>query len=99
MRKSELITAVYQELGQTIEKRAVRKAVNAIFEDIAAGLERGDRVEIRRFGSFEVKHYPPRKSRNPRTGETFDLGPSCLPRFRPGKTIIAQINGRGSRRN
>ena len=72
--------------------REVDRLVNAIFETIAAGLARGERIELRGFGSFAVKEHAPRVGRNPRTGETVHVATKLRPYFRSGKEIRRRIN-------
>jgi len=63
----------------------VQEAVDAIFGEIAVRLARGDRVEIRGFGSFTVKRRAPRRARNPRTGDSVDVGEKHALLFKMGK--------------
>ena len=72
--------------------REVERLVNAIVETIAAALSRGDRIEIRGFGSFTVKERPPRVGRNPRTGETVHVAAKLRPHFKSGKELRRRIN-------
>ncbi len=74
--------------------REVGRLVNAIFETIAAGLARGDRIELRGFGSFVVKEQAPRVGRNPRTGETVHVAAKLRPYFRSGKELRRRINAK-----
>ena len=67
MIKSELI----QKIAATnphLYHRDVERIVNVIFDEIVDALSRGDRVELRGFGAFTVKHRAARQGRNPRTG-------------------------------
>src|SRR5947209_19468440 len=67
MIKSEL---VQRSAGQNphLYQRDIENIVNAVLGEITAALARGDRVELRGFGAFSVKHHPARTGRNPRTG-------------------------------
>ncbi len=69
MNKSQLIMRLAEQNPDLVH-REVERLVNAILETIEAALARGDRIEIRGFGSFTVKERAPRIGRNPRTGET-----------------------------
>jgi integration host factor subunit beta len=64
MIKSELIQRI-ADLNPHLYQRDVEKIVNAILDEIVAALARGDRVELRGFGAFSVKHRPARAGRNP----------------------------------
>ncbi len=72
--------------------REVELFVNAIFETIAAGLARGERVELRGFGIFTVKEYAPRVGRNQRTGESVQVAEKLRPNFKIGKELRRRLN-------
>lgn len=91
MIKSELVqklAAAHPHLYQ----RDVERIVNTIFDEIAEALSRGDRVELRGFGAFSVKHRPARTGRNPRTGETVDVEEKYVPFFKTGKELRERLN-------
>ena len=67
MTKSQLIQRL-AELNPHLYQRDVERIVSAVCEEITSTLERGDRVELRGFGAFSVKHRDARTGRNPRTG-------------------------------
>jgi len=69
--------------------------VNTVLEEIAAALERGDRVELRGFGAFSVRHRPPREGRNPRTGEQVSVKEKHVPFFKTGKELRERVDGKG----
>ncbi len=91
MTKSELIAAIH---GKTphLSKREVEEVVNTIIESMKEALVRGDRIEIRGFGSFNVKVRDARVGRNPRTGEKVDIPPKKIPFFTVGKELKERIN-------
>jgi integration host factor subunit beta len=66
--------------------------VDAILEAIAAALCRGERVEIRRLGTFFIRRYRGHAGRNPKTGAAIDVKPKRLPHFRPSKAMSRGIN-------
>jgi len=70
----------------------VEQAVDVIFEEISAALERGDRVELRGFGAFSVRARDARKGRNPRTGEPVSVPAKKVPFFKAGKELRMRIN-------
>ena len=94
MNKSELVDALADATGMT--KADAARAVDALFstEDgiLAKALDRGDRVQITGFGTFEAKHRKARTGRNPRTGETIQIAASKTPSFRAGKGLKDAIN-------
>jgi integration host factor subunit beta len=75
-------------------QREAERIVSTIFDEIAAALERGDRVELRGFGAFSVKRRPPRIGRNPRTGETVHVEEKHVPFFKTGKQLRERLNRR-----
>ena len=70
----------------------VEQIVNAIFESIEQAMGRGDRIEIRGFGSFEVRQYKGYTGRNPRTGSSVEVKPKRLPFFKVGKELKERVN-------
>lgn len=91
MIKSELIAKI-AEANPHLFQRDVERIVATIFEEIAAALERGDRVELRGFGAFSVKSRPARTGRNPRTGEPVHVEEKFVPFFKTGKELRERLN-------
>jgi integration host factor subunit beta len=91
MIKSELVQRI-AEHNPHLYQRDVENIVNAILDEIVAALARGDRVELRGFGAFSVKHRPARAGRNPRTGATIKIKAAKVPKFRPGKALKDAVN-------
>lgn len=85
MKKSDLVEALAAEMG--ISKRLAKEAVDLFFQKMSQSLERGERIEIRGFGSFRVHHYDGYRGRNPRTGEAVDVLPKRLPLFRQSRLL------------
>ena len=73
-------------------QRDVENIVNAILGEIIAALARGDRVELRGFGAFSVKHRPARTGRNPRTGAHVSVERKSVPFFKTGKEMRERLN-------
>ena len=65
----------------------VQESVRLVFDYIAGGLADDDRVELRGFGTFGLRHHKPRMVINPRTGERLMLGSRRIPHFKPGKSL------------
>jgi DNA-binding protein HU-beta len=85
--KLDIINEVVNRTG--ITKTKAELAVETVFEAMKKALEKGDRIELRGFGVFNVK---PRKTgigRNPRTGEEVNIPPGKAVRFKPGKELQA----------
>jgi integration host factor subunit beta len=68
--------------------------VKAILEAMAGSLSIGDRVEIRGFGSFTLSYRPQRVGRNPKSGERVYVPEKLSRRFKPGKALRLQVDGR-----
>ncbi len=66
--------------------------INAIFDCMEASLRRGERIEIRGFGSFEIRNYRAYEGRNPRTGSSVSVKPKRLPFFKVGKELKERVN-------
>lgn len=71
----------------------IEKIVETFFGSIVGQLNAGGRVELRGFGSFPVRSYDARAGRNPRTGETVAVEVKNRPHFKPGKQMLARLNG------
>ena len=91
MTKSDLIQRL-AERNPHLYLRDVEKIVNTIFDEIMDALARGDRVELRGFGAFSVKHREARMGRNPRTGESVHVKAKRLPFFKTGKALRERLN-------
>jgi integration host factor subunit beta len=91
MIKSELIQRIAEE-NPHLFQRDVEKIVSTIFDEIAAALARGDRVELRGFGAFSVKNRDARIGRNPRTGEAVPVPEKRVPFFKTGKDLRERLN-------
>ena len=94
MIKSELVQRI-AEHNPHLYQRDVENIVNAILDEIVAALARGDRVELRGFGAFSVKHRPARAGRNPRTGAHVPVDQKSVPFFKTGKEMRERLNREG----
>ncbi len=91
MIKSELVQKI-TTANPHLYQRDVERIVNVIFDEIIAALAQGDRVELRGFGAFTVKHRAARVGRNPRTGETVSVPEKFVPFFKSGKEMRERLN-------
>ena len=91
MTKSELIQKL-TERNPHLFLRDVEKIVEAVFDEISDALAEGNRVELRGFGAFSIKHRNARTGRNPRTGETVQVEAKRLPFFKTGKALREELN-------
>ena len=91
MIKSELIQRI-AATNQHLYHRDIERIVNVIFDEIVDALARGDRVELRGFGAFTVKHRAARLGRNPRTGTPVPVAEKFVPFFKTGKELREKLN-------
>ena len=90
MTKTDLIEALSRK--ENLTEKAATDIVNLIFQGFMETLKKGDRIEIRGFGSYAVREYQAYTGRNPKTGETTDVKPKKLPFFKVGKELKAKVN-------
>jgi len=91
MIKSELVQIVAEQ-NPHLFQRDVENIVNAILDEISNALSEGNRVELRGFGAFSVKHRAARVGRNPRTGDRVDVEEKWVPFFKTGKDLRERLN-------
>ena len=91
MTKSEFIELVASKQTH-LPLKDVELAVKHILEVMSDTLAKGDRIEIRGFGSFALHYRPPRMGRNPKTGEPVSLSGRYVPHFKPGKDLRDRVN-------
>lgn len=89
--KSALIAELIDEY-QEIDARAVDKATRAVMDCMAEALVRGERVEVRGFGSFCTRQRKARQGRNPRTGESVRVDAKSAVHFKAGKDLREKLN-------
>ena len=94
MTKSDLIERVAARLPH-ISKKDTEIVVNTIFDSMTEALRRSDRIEIRGFGSFQVKIREAREGRNPKTGEEVKIPAKRTPFFKVGKELKERIDAAG----
>jgi integration host factor subunit beta len=90
MTKAELVEEVGQQAALTRKHSEV--IVDAVFSAILEALQRGDKIELRGFGSFRVRERGSRTGRNPKTGEGVVVPAKKVPYFKPGKELRELIN-------
>lgn len=89
MNKTELIVTVADKCG--LSKKDSEKVVVAVLDSIAEALQKGDKVQLVGFGTFEVKARAARKGHNPMTGEEIDIPASKAPTFKAGKALKEMV--------
>ena len=83
MTKAELVEEVSRVSDLT--KKHSELIVDTVFTSIIEALQRGEKIELRGFGSFRLRQREPRKGRNPKTGDKVDVPPKKVPYFKPGQ--------------
>lgn len=91
MTKSEVIEKI--SIKQThLPVKDVELSIKHILTLMSDTLSKGNRIEIRGFGSFSLHHRPSRIGRNPKTGEPVSLSEKYVPHFKPGKDLKQKVN-------
>jgi integration host factor subunit beta len=90
MTKAELVEDVARAAELT--KKDAERLVELVFESIIETLNRGEKIELRGFGSFRVRERGARRGRNPKTGAPVDIPAKRVPYFKPGKELKELIN-------
>lgn len=90
MNKVDLVSAVAKQAE--LSKKDAGLAVEAVFDAISEALEKGDKVQLIGFGTFDVSERAAREGRNPRTGETMKIAASKALRFKAGKALKDRVN-------
>ena len=83
--KAEIVEEVNEKLGLT--KKDIARVIDLFFDIIKEGLRDGKHIELRGFGTFEVKTREEREARNPKTGQSVTVPKRRVPYFRPGKEL------------
>ncbi len=90
MNKSDLISEIAEKAG--LSKRSSEQFVNLMVDAMISAMIQEERIEIRGFGSFVIRHYGAYEGRNPKTGEKIRIENKRLPFFKAGKDLVSRIN-------
>ena len=91
MTKIDLINELASQYEDVLPPELVEFAVELILEELSEAIADDRGVEIRSFGSFRNRHWQPRRGRNPKTGESVDLGVRRIPYFKPGRELRESV--------
>ena len=91
MKKSDLLL-ILEKKFEYLPKREVERTLEKILQFFSSNLSKGNRIEIRDFGSFSTRLRKSRIGRNPSTGEKIQIKDKLLVHFTPGKKINKIIN-------
>ncbi|MBQ9600608.1 MAG: integration host factor subunit beta [Neisseriaceae bacterium] len=97
MTKSELMARLAESFiaknsDTTLQTKDIEYSVKVLVDTMTRTLARGQRIEIRGFGSFDLNHRPPRTGRNPKTGEKVEVPAKYVPHFKPGKELRERVD-------
>ena len=90
MNRSELISSIADKSGLT--KKDSEKALVAFIESVEEQLQKGDKVQLVGFGTFEISERAARTGKNPQTGEEIKIAASKAPKFKAGKALKELVN-------
>ena len=91
MTKSDLIARLAERFPQLVAKDA-DFAVKMILDAMSEAVVKGDRIEIRGFGSFSLNYRPPRVGRNPKSGDKVAVPEKWVPHFKAGKELRERVD-------
>ena len=91
MIRSELLQALARD-NPELRAEEIEQVVDIFFDEIAARLAEGGRVELRGFGAFSTRQREARSGRNPRRGDSVSVPAKRVPYFKPGKEIRERLN-------
>lgn len=91
MTRSELTDLLARRFPQ-LQAKDADLAMKVLLEGMTNTLAKGDRVEIRGFGSFSLNYRPPRTGRNPKTGDLVQVPAKYVPHFKAGKDLRKRVD-------
>jgi integration host factor subunit beta len=92
MIKSQLVVRLAAQ-NPHLYYKDVEKVVDTIFDEVAAALARGDRIEFRGFGAFFLRTRSARTGRNPSNGAVVSVPETLYPAFKAGREMRHRLNG------
>ena len=90
MNKAQLVAAMAENAGMT--KKDAEKALAAFEEVVTTSLQKGEKIQLVGFGTFEVVNRPARTGINPQTKESITIEASNTPKFKPGRALKDAVN-------
>ena len=88
--KKDLIELIAKEQDQ-LPYRDIELSVKTIIKSMVKSLRKGERIEIRGFGSFSLRYRKPRVGRNPKSGQSVSIEERYVPHFKPGKNLKERV--------
>lgn len=90
MNKTELVAAMAKETQ--LSKKDVEAVLKSFIDVVSSELQKGEKIQLVGFGTFEVSKRAEREGRNPQTGETMTIAASKTPKFKAGKALKDAVN-------
>ncbi len=90
MNKTELVAAIAERTE--LSKKDSEKALKAFIDVVTEELQKGEKIQLVGFGTFEVAERAAREGRNPLTGEKMQINASKAPKFKAGKALKDAVN-------
>lgn len=91
MTKTQLIDAVANASGQS--KKDTESLIDVVLEQLGEALAKGEKIDLRGFGSFVTREKKARSGRNPKTGEVIEIAARKAVAFKPSKELATRVNG------
>ncbi len=91
MTRSELIQRLAEQFPQ-LTLKDIDLTIRTLLDEMSKSLAKGNRAEIRGFGSFTLNYRPPRKGRNPKSGASVSIPAKYVPHFKPGKELRERVD-------
>ena len=91
MTKSDLVQVLSEKIS-TLTKKECEVIVDTVFHNMRDALQKGEKIEIRGFGSFTVRVRRAKEGRNPKTGEKVSIPEKRIPFFKVGKELRELVN-------
>ena len=88
--KKDLIEIIAKEQDQ-LPYRDIELSIKTIIKSMVNSLKKGERIEIRGFGSFSLRYRKPRVGRNPKSGQSVNIEERYVPHFKPGKNLKDRV--------
>lgn len=92
MTKAEIVKILADQVGLT--RREATLVLTTVLDGVVEAINRGEKVELRGFGSFRTRERQGRRGRNPRTGAQVQVPPKVVPYFKPGKQLRETLGER-----
>jgi DNA-binding protein HU-beta len=96
MNKAEMVNAIAQKAD--ITKAQAAAALDQVISSVANALRGGDKVTLVGFGTFSVVSRGPRTGRNPRDNKPIKIAAKKVAKFKPGKKLADDVNGKGGKK-